>query len=112
MPLHAYAQGVIAMVELLRGRTPEALHMAEKAISALAARGGAAEEGEGLVRLAFAESLAATGDTEGARRALSIAKRRIEERAALLTRPAHRRGFVELVPEHRRTLDLAAHMGA
>ncbi|MDI3288065.1 serine/threonine-protein kinase [Polyangium sp. 15x6] len=111
MPLHAYAQGVLAMVELLRGRTLEALHMAEKAISALAARGGAAEEGEGLVRLAFAESLAATGDTEGARRALSIAKRRIEERAALLTRPAHRRSFIELVPEHRRTLDLSAHMG-
>ncbi|MRG95785.1 serine/threonine-protein kinase [Polyangium spumosum] len=112
LPLGAYAVGVLAMVELMRGRAAEALSMAERAISALASRGGAVEEGEGLVRLAFAESLAATGDTEGARRALSIAKRRIEERASLLTRPAHRRSFVELVPEHRRTLDLAAHMGA
>ncbi len=111
MPLYAYARGVLAMVELVRGRPHDAVREAEQAIMALAAQGGAAEEGEGIARLAFAEALAATGDVEGARRALSIARRRIEERAATITRPEWRQSFLERVPEHRRTLDLAAHMG-
>jgi len=55
--------------------------------------------------------LAGVGDAEGARRALQIAKRRLEERAASISRPEGRRSFLEFVPEHKRTLDVALRWG-
>jgi eukaryotic-like serine/threonine-protein kinase len=111
MPLEAYALGAISLLELLRGRPADALRTGERGMQVLAAHGGVVEEGEGLVRLAYAEGLAATGDTEGARRAIAIAKHRLDERAATISRPDWRRTFLEYVPEHRRTLELAARFG-
>ena len=110
-PLEAYALGVRAYVELLRSRPDEALRTATQALALLNTQGGTAEEGEGVIRLAYAEALAAMGDAEGARVAISGAVRRLEERARAISQPEWRHSFLEIVPEHRRTFELAAQLG-
>lgn len=77
----------------------------------LNAQGGTTEEGEGVIRIACAEALAANGETDAARKHLLTAIRRLEERARAITQPELRRSFLEIVPEHRRTFELAAHLG-
>ncbi len=104
-----YALGALALSEIMRGRTDDAARTVERAIAALDANGGHIEEGEGITRLAYAEVMVARGDEAGARRALTVAKERLEARANLITKPEWRRSFLESVPEHKRTMDLAAH---
>ena len=64
------------------------------------------EEGEALVRLVFAETLFATGEHE------DIATRCSELASDSSARPDHsdpwRQSFLHRVPEHARTLALAA----
>jgi hypothetical protein len=60
------------------------------------------------VRLAHAEALRATGDTDGARRVLDDARARLLAIAARIPDPAYRQTFLEGVPEHARILALAA----
>jgi len=104
-----YALGALALAEVMRGRIDDAARTAERAMAALEAHGGSAEEGEGIARLAHIEVLVARGDEAGARRALAIAKERLEERANMIGRPEWRRSFLDVVPEHKRTMDLSAH---
>lgn len=104
-----YALGALALSEIMRGRLDDAARTVERALTALDAIGGSIEEGEGIARLAYAELLVARGDESGARHVLAIAKERLETRAGMITRPEWRRSFLEVVPEHKRTMDLAAH---
>lgn len=104
-----YALGALALSEIMRGRIDEAARTAQRALAALEAHGGTVEEGEGIARLAHIEVCVARGDEAGARQALAIAKERLEARANMITRSEWRRSFLEMVPEHKRTMDLAAH---
>ncbi len=104
-----YALGVLTLAEVMCGRNEDASRSAERAMAALEKHGGVVEEGEGISRLAYIEVLVARGDETATRRALVIAKERLETRANSITRPEWRRCFLEVVPEHKRTLDLAAH---
>ena len=104
-----YALGALALSEIMRGKLDDATRTVERALAALDALGGTVEEGEGIARLACVELLIARGDEAGTRRALAIAKERLESRANLITKPEWRRSFLEVVPEHKRTMDLAAH---
>jgi tetratricopeptide (TPR) repeat protein len=102
------ALAVLASVELCQGRGAEALEHARDAMDRLASL-GQIEEGEGLVRLAHAEALRATGHTDEAQGALADARTRLLTRADRITEPAWRDSFLAL-PEHARTLALAAEL--
>jgi hypothetical protein len=68
---------------------------------------GGLEEGDGLIRLMDAETRLASGDREGAARAVAEASRRMRERAAKISDATLRASFLERVPEHARTRALA-----
>ncbi len=108
--LFAPASSALAQALLALGRADEALAAARAAHQALA-DGGRVEEGEARIRLAYAEALAAVGDGAGSREALSAARARLAERAARIEDLRLRASFLERVPEHRRTLELARSAG-
>jgi tetratricopeptide (TPR) repeat protein len=95
----------LARVRLARGAVPEALELATQAEQQLAEV--AAVEGEGEVRLVYAEALHASGHTELARAAIARARARLEERAQRIGRVDWRQSFLEKIPDHARTLALA-----
>jgi ATP/maltotriose-dependent transcriptional regulator MalT len=107
-PRRCFALAVLGRARLLQGRAAEARAAAEEALRLL--EQGGVEEGEALVRLVLAEAIHATGDIAAARAALAAAKRRLLDRAAMIQNAADagvRRRFLENVPEHARTLELA-----
>ncbi len=106
-PTLAVASAVLARILLARGARVEALTAAAGAMRTLEELGGV-EEGEALVRLVHAEALRESGDEEGARDAIRAARARLEERAQRLRDASLRRSFLEQVPEHARTVALAA----
>jgi tetratricopeptide (TPR) repeat protein len=101
------AVGVLAGAALAQGRLAEGLAAAEEAMDLLRALQGL-EEGEPGVRLVHAEALVANGKRDEARRALDEARTRLLARAELISEPELRKSFLENVPEHARTLALAA----
>ena len=105
---HAYA--MLASIELARGRQAEALAAAKLANDFLE-NGGVLDEGEGLVRLAFAEALWANEMVVDARTAIGTARRRLVERSLRIRDEQLRRSFLERVPENARTLELALQWG-
>ncbi|APR84843.1 Adenylate cyclase [Minicystis rosea] len=107
LPVRTYALAARARVRLLAGRAGEALADAEEAFTVLFDLGGI-EEGEALVRLAYAEALAATHREREARAVLLEARERLLERADRISDPSLREGFLRGVPENARTLELAA----
>ncbi len=106
LPLRPLALGVAAQVALTEGDAVTARARAMEAI-ALVKQLGHVEEGEGLVRLVVAEALAAAGEREAAESALDEAARVIVARAEKIADPSLRRNFLDRVPEHRRTRELA-----
>jgi tetratricopeptide (TPR) repeat protein len=96
-----------AAAALALGHAAEALALAREAHAAFAG-GGMNGEAESPVRLILAEALHATGDLPGARRAIADARARLFERAATLEEEALRQAFLTRLPEHARTLELAA----
>jgi tetratricopeptide (TPR) repeat protein len=110
-PVRVVALAVRARVRLARSRPREALADAEEAFAVLFDLGGI-EEGEALVRLAYAEALLAAGKPEDARAVLVEARDRLLERAARISDEATRAGFLSRVEENARTLALALHLGA
>ncbi len=106
-PLRAAAYATLARVELARGRTAAALEAAGEA-HALATSPGGIEEGESLVRLAWAEALDAAGRREEAAAAVASAADRLLARAARIADADRRARFLGVVPENARTLELAA----
>jgi tetratricopeptide (TPR) repeat protein len=105
-PVLCEAKAVLARALLARGRPAEAHPHAEEAM-ALLDELGTIEEGEAMVRLAYAESLLARGAADDARAALDRARARVLERAEKIGDERWRRSFLENVPEVMRTLSLA-----
>ena len=103
--LHAVASAVLALCLLGRGLPAEALEAASAGHAQLCAL-GSIEEGEALVRLAYAEALAAAGGE--AATALAEARDHLLARAARINDPVWRDRFLAGVPENARTLSLAA----
>lgn len=104
--VHCESQINLARIVLVRGRTDEALELATKAMESMQALGGL-EDHEALVYLVHAEALHAGGRTEQARAAIMAARDRLLARADKLDRPDWRQSFLENIPDHARTLELA-----
>lgn len=105
-PLLAGALAVLARILLARGQTAEALAAAREAYSMLESL-GTIEEGETMVRLAFAEALAASGDTEGFSRVIMAARDQVLAKANKIADPERRQRFLMGVADNARTLELA-----
>jgi tetratricopeptide (TPR) repeat protein len=103
----ALALAVLAGVRLDRGRPEDALVPAEEAYAILVSLGGL-EERESLVRLRWAEALAASGRAAEAAAVLEEAAARLLARADRIAEPVWRERFLRGVPENARTLELAA----
>jgi len=104
--LRASAVAVLARALLARGRADEALQSAREAHAELQAL-GSLEEGEALVRLAYAEALEATGASNEALGVLAAAREHLLSRAAKISDPVWRERFLTQVPNNARTLALA-----
>jgi eukaryotic-like serine/threonine-protein kinase len=102
-PIWGLGHAMLAEVHLALGRPDDALREATRAIELLEAQGGS-DEGESLVRLVWAEALAAAGEDDRATAARAAAKTRLLQRADKISDPALRRCFLEQVPENARTL--------
>src|SRR5262249_18961029 len=100
------ALAVLARTLLAKGRNEEAIVPAREAMDLLRSL-GALEEGEALVRLTFAEALAAVGDN-GAAAAIAEAKNALTARAKNIENPKFRKSFLERVEENAATLALAS----
>jgi len=106
MPLNrAQTLGVLAATLVAQGRDADALDAATAGL-ALLEELGAIDEGESQIRLAYAEAVHATGDTQAAKAAIAAAASRLRERAARIANPAWRESFLQKVPENARTLRL------
>jgi len=108
-PVRAMTLATLATVLLAKptpGNVARAVAAGAEARELLHTIGGV-DEGEGLIRLAHARSLAAAGHSEAAGVAAREAARRLHERAARITPAALRPGFLADVPEHAATFALA-----
>jgi len=101
------ALAMVSDVQRRRGAPADALETATRAMAALEAAGKTAI-GEAAVRLAYAEALHDTGDADGARAAIALARERVLARARTLHEAELRRGFLENIAENARTIELAA----
>jgi tetratricopeptide (TPR) repeat protein len=102
-PLRAQALAVRARILLATGRP--ALDVARAAMESIHG-GGELDDGDALVRIAFAESLFAAGESSLARAAIEEARSRLLARAAKLDDDATRAAFLRNIPEHAHTLAL------
>ncbi len=103
----ASATAMRASLRLAQGRAAEALADAKEGVDRLTERGAPAFRGE-YARLVHAEALRATGDLDGAAQVIAAARDIILAEADRIADPEVRRSFLTRVPEHRRTLALAA----
>jgi tetratricopeptide (TPR) repeat protein len=108
-PMRAHALAQLSTVLAARGRADEALAPAAEAMQILDASAGL-ETGESLVRLAYAEALAGAGSQDRAREVILAARERLLARAERIGDADSRASFLQRVPEHRRTLDLAGNL--
>jgi len=104
--LQVAALGVSSRARLGRGDVEGALEAGRAAHEALE-RLGEIEEGESMVRLAFAEAFEQSGARDDARRALAVAHQRLLARAERIEEPAWRTRFLHAVPVNARILALA-----
>jgi tetratricopeptide (TPR) repeat protein len=105
-PSTAFALAACARAELVAGNAREALACAEQARTLLGSVGGM-DEGEAMLRLVWAEALAANGRHDEARRAIAEARDRLLERADKIASVEWRRSFLERMSENARTLTLS-----
>ena len=103
----AEALAVLAEVLLRAGRPESALESVTQAFSLI----DPIVELDGLARLVRVEALAALGRRGEADTALAEARDRITARAARISDPALRAGFLESLEEHGRILALASERG-
>jgi ATP/maltotriose-dependent transcriptional regulator MalT len=96
----------LASVYLAQGRADQALALAREARALQRAQGGHGQRGT-LVRLVYAEALAATGAHEAAQQEIAEAHRDLQERAARIDDEPTRQTFLERIPEHARLAALA-----
>ncbi|WP_437693236.1 serine/threonine-protein kinase [Sorangium sp. So ce176] len=105
--LRAPAVAVRARALLAAGEVPAALGAARAAFGELAAL-GSLEEGESLVRLAYAEALAASGAHREAAAVFAEARESLLARADRIADPRRRERFLTAVPENARIVRGAA----
>lgn len=108
-PLRASALAVLARILLARGQAEEALGPAREAHGLLESL-GTIEEGEAMVRLAYAEALLANGHAEGFARAVASARDQVLAKAGRIRDPAGRERFMTGIGDNARTLALAARL--
>jgi hypothetical protein len=99
----AIANAALARALLASGRPDEALDAATAAVERIAR----AEEGMGLIWLAYADALTAVGREEESREVVARAAAGLSERAGLIDDEEMRAAFLA-VPEHARLLTLGA----
>lgn len=109
--MEAHALALLGRAELARGDVASARANAHEAMRLLeAAKGGV--DGEATVRLAWAEALAAAGETDAARAAITAARAALDARARAISDPEMRASFLRRVRDNARTLELADALGA
>jgi serine/threonine protein kinase/tetratricopeptide (TPR) repeat protein len=102
---HCVYRARIASAHLLAGDTVAALDEATQAMQLMDAH-GRPEEGEMIVRLAYARALHASGDIAHARTVIADTVARITAIAARIGDPTLRQSFLDAVPEHAVALAL------
>lgn len=108
--IRAYALGALAATLLAERRVAEARKTAEEALEISLVM--SIEDGEALIDLVYAEALLAAGRSPEVPAALVRARARLLSRAAKISDPTWREGFLTRVPENARILALArAHLG-
>jgi tetratricopeptide (TPR) repeat protein len=110
LPVRASALANLADLELRAGRVESAVGHAGEAYAVMVELGGL-EDSESLVRVVYAEALAAGGSTDEALDTVRRAVESIEERAKKIAVDRWRESF-KRTPENQRTFDLAARLGA
>jgi eukaryotic-like serine/threonine-protein kinase len=102
------ALATLAALRLAQGRPAEGVAAAEEGLDRYASMGACSLFMRGaFLRLAHAECLAGAGEHEKACAAIAEARRCVLANAGKIGDPAYRTSFLENVPEHRRTLELA-----
>ncbi|EYF01502.1 serine/threonine-protein kinase [Chondromyces apiculatus] len=105
--LRASAVALLSRALLAQGRADEALTFAREAHAELQTL-GSLEEGEAMVRLAYAEALDANGEAVNAAEVLAAAREHLLSRAAKISDLRWRDRFLSQVPDNARTLSLAS----
>ena len=105
-PLRAFGLALICQAELQQDQVTGALIHGREAMQLLDKLGHIVN-GEMLVRLSYAESLAANDEMSTATAAILTAREQLLMRAAGIQRAAWRTRFLESVPEHGRIMRLA-----
>jgi tetratricopeptide (TPR) repeat protein len=103
---HCVYRARIAAAHLLAGDARAAYAEAASAMHLMEVH-GRPEEGETVVRLAYARALQAIGDIETARREIADIEQRVREAAAKIGDASLRASFLEAVPENALALALA-----
>lgn len=104
-PLRALALATLSAVRTARGEAAEAVSAGREAVAALQTLDGVTED-EGFILLVHAESLALADRWDDARRAITAAWDRLQQRAARFEDEAARARFLGAIPEHARTESL------
>ena len=104
--LRPFAMALLARALLMEGRVSDALPLARNAYEQLEAM-GSVQDGEAIVRLAFAECLMAMPDLVHTKRVLQAAVDWLSTRANAIGNSDSRESFLNGIPEHRRILELA-----
>jgi tetratricopeptide (TPR) repeat protein len=110
--VRAQPRATLARILLARGARAEALEEAGAAYRQLAET--AVFEGDAMVRLVYAETLLATDQRAAANLVIATARAQLRDRAARIgeVNGEWQRSFLEDVPDHARTLELAHKLSA
>ena len=103
-PYRAALMAFMTLTLIHKGASPDEIYLAGSEAMRLLEQVGGVAEGEALIRLAYAESLHASGDLAGARTAIIAARDRLIARAATIKNAEHKYTFLHVVREHIRTL--------
>jgi eukaryotic-like serine/threonine-protein kinase len=104
LPHRAALLAFMTLTLIHRGAPPDEIARAGAEAMRLFQSIGRIAENEALIRVAYAESLQACGDTEAAKKAIISARDRLLARAAKIRNPDYKRSFLGAVREHQRTL--------
>ena len=108
--LRLFALAVLARSLGGQGQMLKATACAREAHTQLEAV-GQIQDGEIIVRLAFAECLVASSDLRSAKPVIGKAIERLYDRARSISIPEWRQSFLTRIPEHCRILELARDLG-
>ncbi len=103
-PYRAALMAFMTLTLIHKGASPDEIFIAGSEAMRLLEQMGGVGEGEGIIRIAYAEALYARGDIEGAKAAVMAARDRLLQRAAKIKNAEYKRCFLGVVREHVRTL--------